>query len=706
MPVDHIEVEQIRQSLSRADVISQNGFSILSRVCNLMEESASPEIPQDLILRALENRKLFGSASCLLDAMVRRVGLFPYLNPQELTTADQIAWEFNRPANMPEGMVFHEPQTRVYRALMDGHNVVLSAPTSFGKSLITDALIASGKFSNVLIVVPTIALIDETRRRLSQRFAGKYKIVTHTSQGIADRNLFVLTQERVLERDIIDKVELVVIDEFYKLSPEREADERCARLNEVFYRVVKSKKQFYLLGPNIQGVSEPSIRQFECRQFYEDFRTVASEIHHVNPGDDPYRTLRELCGTLKDPTLIFCSSPASATEVVQALLPSVATGKSTASQAADWVAANYHPDWHFVRALRKGIGVHHGRIPRALAHYVVSAFNSDIIQFLVCTSTLIEGVNTKAKNVIIFDHKIDKKSIDFFTFNNIKGRSGRMGRHYVGHVFLFNPAPSDMLPFVDIPALSQSEQALPSLLLQIADEDLTSRSRKRIEAFRNQEWLDYGTLIANSGVDPSSQIEVAKEIRSDPRKYAPLLNWRGMPRYPQIYGVCNLIWKPFKCVRLGGGSAKKPNQLGVRLIELHTAPPTRTLIAKEFAHYKDADEAVKQVLDFQRLWASFHFPQLLRALDRIQRDVFRRLRMPSGDYDFYASRIENLFTNPALVALEEYGIPLEIAKKCSPYLMPFENLDGALQRLKQLTVEEMPLSDFEKSLVRDAQKSL
>jgi hypothetical protein len=247
---------------------------------------------------------------------------------------------------------------------------------------------------------------------------------------------------------------------------------------------------------------------------------------------------------------------------------------------------------------------------------------------------------------------------------------------------------------------------LPSLLLQIADEDLTSRSRKRIEAFRNQEWLDYGTLIANNGVDPGSQIEVAKEIRSDPRKYAPLLNWRGMPTWTQIYGVCNLIWKPFKCVRLGGGSAKKPNQLGVRLIELHSSPSTRSLIDKQFAHHKDADEAVKQVLDFQRLWAGFHFPQLLRALDRIQRDVFRRLRMPSGDYDFYASRIENLFTNPALVAFEEYGIPLEVGKKLSPLLMPFDNLDGALERLRRLSVEKTHLSDFEKSLVRDAQKSL
>jgi hypothetical protein len=706
MPVDHVEAEQIRQSLASAEVVAHSGFDVLANICRLMDETDSAEVSQELILRALENRKHFGPAGEMLDAMVRRVGLFPYLDPQVLSTADQIAWEFNRPANMSESIVFHGPQTRVYRALLDGQNVVLSAPTSFGKSLVVDAVIASGKFKNVLIVVPTIALIDETRRRLSQRFRNRYKIITHTSQALAERNLFVLTQERVLEREVINSADFVVIDEFYKLAPERKDDERCARLNEVFYHVVKSNKQFYLLGPNVQGVSEASSHRLKYRQFFEDYRTVVSEIHHVNPGSDPHLTLRELCRTLKDPTLIFCSSPGSATDVVQALLPSIASSKHVASEAADWVAENYHPEWHFVKALRKGIGVHHGRIPRALAHYVVSAFNSDLIQFLVCTSTLIEGVNTKAKNVVIFDHKIDRKSIDFFTFNNIKGRSGRMGKHYIGHVYLFNAAPSDALPFVDIPAFSQSDDALTSLLLQIEESDLTSRSKKRIEAFRNQEWLNYATLKENAGIDPQGQIEVAEEIRSNPRKYAPILQWRGMPKYAQIYGICNLIWKPFRCGRLGAGTAVKPNQLGVRIIELHPAPSTKMLIEKYFAHYDDADKAVQQVLDFLRLWANFHFPQLLRALDRIQKDVFRRLRMPSGDYGFYASRVESFFTDPALVALEEYGIPLEVAKKLSRYLTPFQGLDEVLEKLRALVLEKTNLSSFEKNLVKDAQDTL
>jgi reverse gyrase len=165
MPGDYLEVQQIRESLSRREDINLDGFKILTNICRLVDEAESPPIYQELIRRALENEKYFGSSSVVLDALVRQVGLFPYLNPGELGTADEIAWEFNRPANMPEDIVFHETQTRVYRALIEGRSVVLSAPTSFGKSLVTDAVIAAGKLRNVLIVVPTIALIDETRRR-------------------------------------------------------------------------------------------------------------------------------------------------------------------------------------------------------------------------------------------------------------------------------------------------------------------------------------------------------------------------------------------------------------------------------------------------------------------------------------------------------------------------------------------------------------
>ena len=51
--------------------------------------------------------------------------------------ADRLAYEVHRPLGIDD-LVFHAKQAEVYRLLADGRNVVLSAPTSFGKSLIID----------------------------------------------------------------------------------------------------------------------------------------------------------------------------------------------------------------------------------------------------------------------------------------------------------------------------------------------------------------------------------------------------------------------------------------------------------------------------------------------------------------------------------------------------------------------------------------
>ena len=144
--------------------------------------------------------------------------------------------------------------------------------------------------------------------------------------------------------------------------------------------------------------------------------------------------------------------------------------------------------------------------------------------------------------------------------------------------------------------------------------DLNSTLKQKLHGFLRQEFLDFTTLKANAGVPPEGQIEIAKEIRSNLAKYAPLLQWSGMPRYAQIYGICELIWKPFNCSRLGNGSARSFKQLGKNLIDLQNTPIARQLISNAYEYHQDADAAVQQVLDFLRMWANFHFPQFLRAV--------------------------------------------------------------------------------------------
>ena len=193
--------------------------------------------------------------------------------------------------------------------------------------------------------------------------------------------------------------------------------------------------------------------------------------------------MTDLCEKINNKTLIYCKSPNSARRVCELLselnsLPDVEyEGIFTFVQ---WLSDQYSPDWNFVKAIKKGIGMHHGQLPRAISNYVVRLFNDGDLRFLVCTSTLIEGVNTKAKNVIIYDNKIATRKVDYFTFNNIKGRSGRMFRYFVGNVYLFDKPPHDELPFVDIPSLTQSKNASDNLLLQLDESELTEESKIKI----------------------------------------------------------------------------------------------------------------------------------------------------------------------------------------------------------------------------------
>jgi hypothetical protein len=137
-----------------------------------------------------------------------------------------------------------------------------------------------------------------------------------------------------------------------------------------------------------------------------------------------------------------------------------------------------------------------------LAQYVVRRFNSGDLDFLICTSTLIEGVNTQAKNVVIYDHKIAKRSIDYFTFNNIRGRSGRMFKHFLGRAYLFEDPPQEELPFVDFPLYTQGPDAATELLMQIDDADLLREAKERVDEVKQQKHLSYEIIRANSSIEP------------------------------------------------------------------------------------------------------------------------------------------------------------------------------------------------------------
>src|SRR5687767_12989548 len=113
---DHLTLQELQDRLHKPETLREDGFRVLQGIATLCNSDATESRGRELVLRALEHREAFADNMFVLEALVRRAGLFPYLDPQHLNLSDAIAYEFHRPANMDdEGVVFHEAQGLVYR---------------------------------------------------------------------------------------------------------------------------------------------------------------------------------------------------------------------------------------------------------------------------------------------------------------------------------------------------------------------------------------------------------------------------------------------------------------------------------------------------------------------------------------------------------------------------------------------------------------
>jgi rhodanese-related sulfurtransferase len=680
-------------------MVSSDPFAIACDVSSFCARRNYDPVSQDLVLRSLNQLEAFGGSQCIIQALVRECGLFPYFDYRDAATQDLFAVALHRLPSLGEGFVLHREQRTILDILLSGRSVVLSAPTSFGKSVLIDAMIAEGNYSNILILVPTIALMDEARRRITVRFSPGYKVITHLSQDKADRNIFVLTPERA-NLDRIGELDLFIVDEFYKLGLSEDKD-RHATLNKLCYRLLKTRKQFFMLGPNIEGIPEQLSDRCEFRK--SEYKTVAANVT-VLDGDPVEDTVR-LCKKLGDSTIVFCRSPGRVVEVANRLIEAgISSSNEQARLAAEWSGINYHQEWHYARAAANGIGVHHGSIPRSLAHWSVKAFNEGWLNFLLCTTTLIEGVNTRAENLIIVDSKVNRRPIDFFTFNNIKGRAGRMMKHFVGNVFSFSDAPQNDLPFVDFQFFTQPESTSSSILLELDDEDMSAGSREKVSQFRNNNLLSWETL-RQSGLDPLQQLKAAEVIDARPRYWADQFDFTMYPEYEQIKAISALMWDCFSGSRIAQGAVVSSVQLTVLIYNLRTSSVKQ--IIDNFIEYGGTpDEGVQKATNFVRNWAMFHYPRLLIALNNIAREVLSHHGLTVSDVSGYAQQVENLFHDSGVAALDEYGVPLPLAFRLQSRLAAGNSLDGTLALLKTLDIDALKLHKFERELLEDAKLSL
>lgn len=89
--------------------------------------------------------------------------------------------------------------------------------------------------------------------------------------------------------------------------------------------------------------------------------------------------------------------------------------------------------------LQAGIGIHHRDVRPQLRRLVEQAARQGDLRYLVCTSTLLEGVDFFTRTVLMIYPQHGAQDVSVGDLRNLEGRAGRGGQHTCGRIVVFAP---------------------------------------------------------------------------------------------------------------------------------------------------------------------------------------------------------------------------------------------------------------------------
>lgn len=391
----------------------------------------------------------------------------------------------------------------------NNQKLFLSAPTSFGKTFLLKQIIYNNykKYNNIVIVLPTVALLMEVTEDLNL-FLRDSKISYHIYNSIyrdlqiSEKNIFVLTPESVLRLLAIFPdidVDFFFYDEIYKIDEDitvegdddspssitmndnpyqsvRASNHRACAFRLALYYLLEKSNACYISGPFIKidklksgfknMLSQYTIGTMEAHfeptlknkiDFHSQTFRIQSPIENQvikTTEKDKFNKLhfvvKKLNVTKQNPAIVYCLYPSHTEKHARKYCEKLPIDDNKLiNMFVDHVSRNFNckygrgknsiEAWDFIYALKRGIGIHNGKFPKYFQREIMSLFNQKQMPLLFCTSTIVEGVNTNAKTVIVYHNPSGENDAGKrFLLLNINGRAGRYLRHFVGNIVYLN----------------------------------------------------------------------------------------------------------------------------------------------------------------------------------------------------------------------------------------------------------------------------
>jgi DEAD/DEAH box helicase len=481
-------------------------------------------------------------------------------------------------------IVLTDFQVRLIRALEGKRSVSVSAPTSAGKSFTLELellrRLKDEEFYVAVFLVPTRALIRQVTfdlvKMLRDHDLSIPVLSAPTPPDNAGENpklIYVLTQERLatLLSSIDSKLRLdaIIVDEAHEIGESNRGQTLERVLVTALARYPTARLFFSSpLRSNPEFLLRLFDRETDSEHFVEHLSPVTQNIIHMYPIAGRGNTNRvrmelvvdkerPLLGTVElpfnfrgsymgkfaihftdsdDSSIIYCNDPSTADKVASDLAQAVEKDSDDPElrDLASFLRQEIHPQYRLAELVTKRVAFHYGNIPQIIRGRIEELLRERKIQFVCCTSTLLQGMNLPAKNIFIEAPKKGRGSAmgrgDFW---NLVGRAGRLAKEFHGNVFCIFGKEWD--PDVTNAGLVEIESAFEvaikertSELLQVVKEPPKS-SESRELAWAEQtyariyaDYISSGTkLVARADQNTKDQFDQIDVLSSQFRKTLP-----------------------------------------------------------------------------------------------------------------------------------------------------------------------------------------
>ena len=378
-----------------------------------------------------------------------------------------------------EKILLTDFQKQFYEFLSKEKKFSISAPTSAGKSFIFQLsilnLFKEDNSKKVAFIVPTRALIIEFSHKMRSIFK-KYNLnidirtlplmKEEKDEGV----LYIFTQERLNilldEGDV--NLDVVFIDEAQEIQGNRgvvlqNSVEKLIEKNpevklffaspliknpEIFNRIFnfnETKKFTSTVSPVGQNIIfASSIKNKTNKAKIELYKN--DEYIPITTLDLDFKFRKKLGKVVDfsifitkedDQTIIYSNTPSEAEDNALNLSKKLEIIEDVEIESLiEYIKEDIHPDYSLIKCLKKGVAFHYAHMPSNIKVKIEDLASKGKLKFICCTSTLLQGVNLPAKNIVIYKPKSGRsKQMKRSDFLNLIGRAGRLKKEFNGNIW-------------------------------------------------------------------------------------------------------------------------------------------------------------------------------------------------------------------------------------------------------------------------------